>query len=61
MTQSSEKVRIGVVGASTRYGWGMRAHVPALLGLPEYELVAVATQTLRSWTCAFERLPTMKL
>ncbi len=43
MTETFEKVRIGVVGASTRYGWGMRAHLPALLGLPEYELVAVAT------------------
>lgn len=37
------KVRIGVVGASTRYGWGMRAHLPALMALPEYEIVAVAT------------------
>ncbi len=43
MTQPSDRVRVGVVGASTSYGWGMRAHLPALLGLPEYELAAVAT------------------
>ena len=43
MNETSNRVRIGVVGASTRYGWGMRAHLPALLGLPEYQLVAVAT------------------
>ena len=43
MTQNPDRVRIGVVGASASYGWGMRAHLPALLGLPEYELVAVAT------------------
>lgn len=37
------KVRIGLVGANVRYGWGMRAHVPALKALPEYELKAVCT------------------
>ena len=40
---SNQKIGIGVVGASARYGWGMRAHLPALLALPEYELIAVGT------------------
>lgn len=40
-----EKVALGVVGASANYGWGMRAHMPALLGLREYDLVAVCTTT----------------
>ena len=43
MTQRPDPVHIGVVGASASYGWGMRAHLPALLGLPEYDLVAIAT------------------
>ncbi|MBI2855991.1 MAG: Gfo/Idh/MocA family oxidoreductase [Chloroflexi bacterium] len=40
---AEERIALGVVGASARYGWGMRAHLPAFLGLPEYELVAVCT------------------
>ena len=38
-----DRIRIGIIGASTRYGFGMRAHLPALLALPEYELTAVCT------------------
>ena len=38
-----EKIRLGMVGASVRYGWSMRAHLPGLLALPEYELTAVCT------------------
>ncbi len=37
------KIRVGVIGANARSGWGMRAHLPALLSLPEYELKAVCT------------------
>ena len=37
------KIRVGVIGANAQYGWGMRAHLPALLALPEYELTAVCT------------------
>ena len=40
-----ERVRIGIVGASPHRGWGKRAHLPALLGLPEYDLMAVCTQS----------------
>ena len=40
---AGERIALGVVGASARYGWGMRAHLPAFLGLPEYELMAVCT------------------
>ena len=39
----TEKIRVGVIGASEAYGWGGRAHLPAIKALPEYELVAVAT------------------
>ncbi len=37
------RIRLGIVGASTRYGWAMRAHLPAFQALDEYELVAVCT------------------
>lgn len=40
---SDGRIALGMVGASARYGWGMRAHLPALLAMPEYELVAVCT------------------
>ncbi|MFN0072602.1 MAG: Gfo/Idh/MocA family protein [Chloroflexota bacterium] len=38
-----ERVRVGLIGASVRRGWGMSAHVPALTHLPELELTAVCT------------------
>ena len=40
---ANEKIRVGVIGANAHYGWGMRAHLPALLALPEYQLTAVCT------------------
>ncbi|MEU8206514.1 Gfo/Idh/MocA family oxidoreductase [Streptosporangium sp. NPDC049046] len=36
-------IRIGVVGASPDRGWGTAAHLPALAGLGEYAVTAVAT------------------
>ncbi|MSP79239.1 MAG: Gfo/Idh/MocA family oxidoreductase [Dehalococcoidia bacterium] len=38
-----KKVRIGIVGANVNYGWGSRAHLPALKALPMTEVVAVFT------------------
>ena len=38
-----DRIRVGVVGANPRYGWGAQAHVPAFKALPEYELLAVCT------------------
>ncbi|GAA4785991.1 Gfo/Idh/MocA family oxidoreductase [Streptomyces ziwulingensis] len=34
---------VGVIGASPDRGWAAAAHLPALLTLPQYEVVAVAT------------------
>ena len=39
----ADRIRVGIIGASVNRGWGWRSHVPALLALPEYELVAVCT------------------
>ena len=40
---AEQKIRVGIIGANANYGWSMRAHLPALLALPEYELTAVCT------------------
>ena len=40
---AGEKIGVGIIGANVNYGWGTRAHIPALKGLPEFELVAVCT------------------
>lgn len=39
----SDRLRIGLIGASVHRGWGRNAHVPAITGLPELELAAVCT------------------
>jgi predicted dehydrogenase len=38
-----EKIRVGIIGANVRYGWGSSAHIPALRALPEFEITAVCT------------------
>ena len=37
------KFRVGLIGANVSYGWAPRAHLPAILALPEIELAAVCT------------------
>ncbi len=39
----TEKIRVGIIGANANYGWSKRAHLPALLGMPDFELAAVCT------------------
>ena len=36
-------IRAGIIGANVGYGWGTRAHLPAMQALPEYDVVAVCT------------------
>ena len=38
-----DRIRVGIIGANIKYGWAPRAHLPALLALPEFELKAVCT------------------
>jgi predicted dehydrogenase len=40
---AQEKIRLGIIGANVHYGWGSRAHLPALAHLPDYEVAAVCT------------------
>ena len=39
----TDKIRVGIIGANANYGWSKRAHLPALLGIPDFELTAVCT------------------
>ena len=39
----ADKIRVGIIGANAHYGWSKRAHLPALLGMPDFELTAVCT------------------
>ena len=40
---AKEKIRVGIIGANVRYGWGSSAHIPALKALPEFQITAVCT------------------
>jgi predicted dehydrogenase len=40
---ANERIGVGIIGANVNYGFGSRAHIPALAQLPEYRLAAVAT------------------
>jgi predicted dehydrogenase len=40
---ATEKIRVGIIGASMRSGWARDAHIPALSSLPEFEITAVST------------------
>ena len=39
----SRPLRVGVIGANPTRGWAPRAHLPALVALPDFELAAVCT------------------
>ena len=40
---ADSKIRVGIIGANVQYGWGSSAHIPALKGLPDFEITAVCT------------------
>ena len=52
---SEQKIRVGVIGANVSYGWGLRAHLPAILALPEFELTAVCTSRPETAAASQER------
>ena len=45
---AGEGIGVGIIGANVRYGWGTRAHLPALAALPEFEVVGVATTRMET-------------
>ena len=38
-----QPLRLGIVGANPTQGWAPRTHLPAIVGLPEFDLTAVCT------------------
>jgi predicted dehydrogenase len=44
----ADRIRVGIIGANVNYGWGTRAHLPALAALPEFEVRAVCTTRLET-------------
>jgi predicted dehydrogenase len=52
---ASDKVRVGIVGASASRGFASIAHIPALQALPGFEIVAVCTSRKESAEAAAER------
>ncbi len=52
MTQ--ERIKIGIIGANPNVGWAGRAHFPALLNLPEFEVAALCTSRPESAKSAAE-------
>ena len=45
---TSDRIGVGIVGANVSYGWGTRAHLPALQALPEFEVTAVCTTRMET-------------
>jgi predicted dehydrogenase len=41
---ATEIIRVGIIGANVRYGWGRDTHVPALSALAAFEITAVCTR-----------------
>ena len=39
----ADKIRLGIIGANVHRGWAPRAHLPAVVASPEFELTAVCT------------------
>ncbi|MGE7439624.1 Gfo/Idh/MocA family protein [Kitasatospora sp. NPDC001175] len=54
----AKRIRVGIIGASPDRGWAARAHIPALLALPDYELTAVGTSRPESARAAAQRFGT---
>ena len=42
------RIRVGIIGANLAYGWGVRAHIPALRVLPEFQVSAVCTTRMET-------------
>ena len=56
----NDKLRVGVIGANPSRGWAHRAHLPALVALPNVELVAVCTTREESARASAEKFGAKK-
>ncbi len=50
----NDKIKVGIVGVTPGRSWATISHIPALRGLPGYELVAVANSNEKSSASAAE-------
>jgi len=44
----AEKIRLGIIGANSHFGWAPDAHLPAVVASAEFELTAVCTTRAES-------------
>ena len=44
----ADKIRLGIIGANIHRGWAPRAHLPAIVASPEFELTGVCTTRMES-------------
>ena len=44
----ADKIRLGIIGANIHRGWAPRAHLPAVVASPEFELTGVCTTRMES-------------
>ena len=51
----ADRIRVGIVGANLDYGWGTRAHLPALAAVPEFEVRAVCTTRMETARATADR------
>lgn len=51
---TTDKINIGIIGANPNVGWAGRAHFPALLNLPEFNIAALCTSRPESAKSAAE-------
>lgn len=58
ISKMNDKVRVGIVGASTT-GWAARSHIPALKLLPQFELTAISTTKMSSAQSAAQKFGAM--
>jgi predicted dehydrogenase len=56
MATSSNKIRVGIVGANPQRGFASVAHIPALQALPDFEITAVCTSRQDSAEAAARHL-----
>ena len=45
---TTDRIRVGIVGANVKYGWGNEAHLPALKDAADIELRAVCTTRMET-------------
>ncbi len=48
MSKNAKPLGVGIIGANPDRGWGLLAHIPGLMAMPEYRLTGVATTRMET-------------